>query len=85
MTDSKNATRQTALGMARLLGIAQEIVKGSMAPEARDFDSAKWLGQWLEKPQPALGGRKPADLIDTPTGVEVVAKLLGAIESGAYQ
>lgn len=32
-----------------------------------------------------LGGRKPADLIDTPTGVEVVARLLGSIESGAYQ
>jgi hypothetical protein len=24
-------------------------------------------------------------LIDTPTGVEVVARLLGSIESGAYQ
>ncbi|HEY8707729.1 MAG TPA: antitoxin Xre/MbcA/ParS toxin-binding domain-containing protein [Burkholderiaceae bacterium] len=32
-----------------------------------------------------MGGRKPADLIDTPTGVEVVARLLGSIESGAYQ
>ena len=39
----------------------------------------------IERPQPALGGRKPADLIDTPTGVEVVARLLGSIESGAYQ
>lgn len=76
---------RAALGMARLLGIAQEIVEGSTAPEARGFDSAKWLGQWLEKPQPALGGRTPAELIDTPTGVDVVAKLLGAIESGAYQ
>ena len=28
---------------------------------------------------------KPAELIDTPTGVDVVARLLGAIESGAYQ
>lgn len=76
---------RAALGMARLLGIAQEIVEGSTAPEARNFNSAKWLGQWLEKPQPALGGRKPAELIDTPTGVDVVAKLLGAIASCAYQ
>ena len=76
---------RAALGLARLLGIAKEIVENSMAAEAKDFDSAKWLGQWLETPQPALGGRKPATLIDTPTGLEVVGKLLGAIESGAYQ
>jgi putative toxin-antitoxin system antitoxin component (TIGR02293 family) len=76
---------QAALGMVRLLGIADRIVANSTAKEARDFDSAKWLGQWIERAQPSLGGRKPADLLDTPTGVEVVARLLGSIESGAYQ
>lgn len=76
---------QAAIGMVKLLGIAQEIVTNSTAPEARDFDAAKWLGQWIERPQPSLGGRKPADLLDTPTGIEVVARLLGSIESGAYQ
>jgi putative toxin-antitoxin system antitoxin component (TIGR02293 family) len=76
---------QAALGMVKLLGIAQEIVRDSTAPEAKDFDSAKWLGHWIERPQPALGGRKPADLLDTPTGVEVVARLLGSIRSGAFQ
>lgn len=76
---------RAALGIARLLGMARDIVANSTAPEAEDFDAAKWLGQWLETPQPALGGRKPAQLIDTPTGLEVVARLLGAIESGAYQ
>ena len=76
---------RAALGMARLLGMANEIVENSTAPEAKDFDTARWLGQWLEKPQPALGGRKPSELIDTPTGLDVVARLLGAIESGAYQ
>lgn len=76
---------KSALGMARLLGIARSIVANSTAAEARDFDSAAWLGQWLDREQPALGGRKPGDLIDTPTGVDVVARLLGALESGAYQ
>ena len=76
---------QAAIGMVKLLNIAQEIVANSTASEARGFDAAKWLGQWIERRQPALGGRKPADLLDTPTGVEVVARLLGAIESGAYQ
>jgi len=76
---------QAAIGMIKLLGIAQDVVENSTAPEAKSFDAAKWLGQWIERPQPSLGGRKPADLIDTPTGVEVVARLLGSIESGAYQ
>jgi len=75
---------RAALGMARLLGMAKEIVENSTAPEAKDFDVARWLGQWLEKSQPALGGRKPAELIDTPTGLAVVTRLLGAVESGAY-
>ena len=76
---------QAAIGIAKLLAIAEEIVRHSAAPEAKGFDAAKWLGQWIERPQPALGGRKPADLVDTPTGLEVVARLLGGIESGAYQ
>lgn len=73
-----------ALGMIKLLGIAQDIVQDSTAAEAQGFDTVKWLGQWIERPQPALGGRKPADYLDTPTGVDIVARLLGAIGSGAY-
>ena len=73
-----------ALGLVRLLGIAKEMAENSDSPEAHGFDTARWLGDWIERPQPALGGRKPAEMIDTPTGVETVCKLLGAIESGAY-
>lgn len=76
---------QAALGLARLLAIAKKIVENSTAAEAKGFDTAKWLGEWIELPQPALGGRKPADIIKTPTGLEMVARVLGAIESGAYQ
>ena len=75
---------QAAIGMARLLGIAQTIVDNSTAAQARGFDAAQWLGRWIELPQPALGGRKPADLLDTPTGANVVARILGAIASGAF-
>jgi putative toxin-antitoxin system antitoxin component (TIGR02293 family) len=78
------APGQAALGMVRLLGVANAIVADSTAEAARGFDTAKWLGRWIEVPQPALGGRKPADVLDTPTGVDTVAKLLGAIESGVY-
>lgn len=73
-----------AIGMIKLLGIAQDIVQDSTAAEAKNFDTVKWLGQWIERPQPALGGGKPADYLDTPTGVEIVAQLLGAMRSGAY-
>jgi len=76
---------QAAIGMVKLLGIAHDIVARSTAREAKTFDATKWLGQWIERPQPALGGRKPAELLDTPTGSELVARLLGSIESGAYQ
>jgi putative toxin-antitoxin system antitoxin component (TIGR02293 family) len=76
---------QAAIGMARLIAKAQEIVASSTADGARDFDAARWLGKWLDMPQPALGGRKPSELVDTPTGLDVVLKVLGAIESGAYQ
>jgi putative toxin-antitoxin system antitoxin component (TIGR02293 family) len=76
---------RAALGIARLLAITQGILDNSTAPQAKDFDAAKWLGQWIERSQPALGGRKPADLIGTPTGLEMVARVLGAIESGSYQ
>ncbi|CAL8480817.1 antitoxin Xre/MbcA/ParS toxin-binding domain-containing protein [Caballeronia sp. S22] len=76
---------QAAIGMIKLLGIAQDIVGDSTAEAANEFDAARWLGEWIERPQPALGGRKPSELIDTPTGVDVVARLLGSLESGSYQ
>lgn len=74
---------QAALGMVRLLGIAQSIADNSTA-DISGFNVGKWLGQWIERPQPALGGKRPAEFLDTPTGVEVVSRVLGAIESGAY-
>lgn len=74
-----------AIAIARLLAIANEIVKDSTDPDGSKFDTAKWLGQWIELPQPALGGRKPSELLDTPTGAAMVTKVLRAIRSGAYQ
>lgn len=71
--------------MAKLLAKAQEIVANSTATEAKNFDAAEWLGKWLQMPQPALGGRKPSELVNTPAGLEAVLRLMGAIESGAYQ
>lgn len=65
------------LGMFRLVTKAQAIAKNSTAVEAQNFDAPKWLGRWLLTPQPALGGRKSLELMDTPAGVDVVLRLLG--------
>lgn len=73
-----------AIGMIKLISLAQDIVDDSTAENAKGFDVVRWLGQWIEQPQAALGGRKPADYLDTPTGIEIVCRLLGAVQSGAY-
>jgi putative toxin-antitoxin system antitoxin component (TIGR02293 family) len=73
-----------ALGTLRLLDMARELLAESTHPGARKVDPAKWLGQWIERPQPALGGKRPADLMDTPTGMAMVSRVLGAVSSGAY-
>lgn len=72
-----------AAGLIKLLVIADSIAQDS-ATEPEKFDSVKWLGQWIERPLGALGGRKPSEYLDTPTGVEIVARALGAMRSGAY-
>ena len=39
---------QAAIGMVRLLGIAQDMVANSTSSDAKNFDAAKWLGRWIE-------------------------------------
>jgi putative toxin-antitoxin system antitoxin component (TIGR02293 family) len=70
--------------MVKLLAQAQRIVDNSTSDQAEGFDTALWLGQWLEQAQPALNGLRPSDLLDTETGTQMVHQLLGAMESGAY-
>ncbi|HWH40640.1 MAG TPA: antitoxin Xre/MbcA/ParS toxin-binding domain-containing protein [Usitatibacter sp.] len=78
------AVGQSALGLVKLLARAESMVAESTSPGAKGFDTARWLGEWLETPQPALGGRRPAEMLDTPTGVAIVEKTLGALASGSY-
>ena len=70
------------IGLAVLIGQVQTMVDRSGDPEG--FDAAKWVSDWLEQPVPALGGRKPADLMDTPPGQEMVSNLIVMMETGAY-
>lgn len=70
---------------ASLLETVQDILQESTAPEAQNFDAEAWLDRWLERPQPSLGGLRPSDILDSPSGQSAVKRLLGAISSGAYQ
>ncbi len=80
----KGREGQATIKMVKLLAQAQRIVDNSTSDQAEGFDTAHWLGQWLEVPQPALNGLRPSDLLDTETGTQMVHQVLGAIESGVY-
>ena len=59
--------------------IAETISKGLSV-----FEDSDKLSRWLQKENKALQGEKPIDLLNTPTGIKIVNKLLGRIEEGVY-
>ncbi len=70
------------LGLGRLVGQVQRMVEESGQPEG--FDAAAWVARWMDRPVPALGGMKPAELMDTAEGQGIVSNLLSRAQSGAY-
>ncbi len=70
------------LGLDRLIGRAQSLVED--AGDDAGFDAARWAAAWLEQPLPALGGRRPGELMDTTEGQQIVLQLLEQIGNGAY-
>ena len=73
---------ERVMGIARLVGQVQTIVEESGNPEG--FAAAKWLAGWLDRPLPALGGKPPAEFMDTADGRALVSDLLAQQQSGAY-
>lgn len=73
---------ERVMGMARLVGQVQALVESSGDP--RGFSAAQWVAQWLEQSSPALGGRRPAELMDTLAGQRIVSDLVARMQSGAY-
>lgn len=69
-------------GLKRLIDQVQDMVEDS--GDTTDFDPAEWLGRWIEKPMPALGGKKPADYLSTVSGQKMLSNLLSQMQSGAY-
>lgn len=88
--DRKARTRQVlpidqgerVVGFAKLVGQVQKIVEESGDPTG--FEAAKWLSSWLDRPLPALGGRKPAEYMDTGEGQQLVSNLLSKARSGVF-
>jgi putative toxin-antitoxin system antitoxin component (TIGR02293 family) len=73
---------EKVIGLAALIGQVEALVAEQGAPEG--FDAARWFREWMKQPVPALGGRKPVELLDTREGQQIVAGLLDAIRAGAY-
>lgn len=63
-----------------------ELVQGLLAEsgEQAGFDARAWLERWLSGVVPALGNRRPIDVLKEPDGLEVLRSLLSRAQSGAY-
>ncbi len=48
------------------------------------FEDSKKFERWLNKPNGALNGEIPANLIETKEGIRQVDKILGRIEHGIF-
>lgn len=66
----------------RLRHQVEMAVRESGRPEG--FDADIWLKRWLYKPIGALGGRMPAEYMESPEGVEVISNLIGQIQHSVY-
>ncbi len=73
---------ERVLGLERLVGQVEEMVRQSGNTEG--FDAGRWVGEWLQRSLPALGGKKPAEFMDTMAGQDLISKLLAQSQSGAY-
>ena len=61
-------------------------VQGMLAEsgEQAGFDARAWLDRWLTGVVPALGNRRPIDVVNGPDDLELVRSLLLRAQSGAY-
>jgi putative toxin-antitoxin system antitoxin component (TIGR02293 family) len=73
---------EAVVALTRLIGQAAAMVEESGT--ARDFDAARWIGAWLQRPHAALDGKPPAEFMDTAEGRALVANLLAQQQSGGY-
>ena len=68
--------------VSALATLVQRVVDESGDPVG--FDALAWTTRWLDRPAPALGGARPAELMATSEGRALVAALVLRMQSGAY-
>jgi putative toxin-antitoxin system antitoxin component (TIGR02293 family) len=73
---------ERVLGIARLVGQAQSLIRDS--GRSGTFNAARWVAGWLDRPLPALGGKRPGEYMDTADGRTLVADILAQQQSGTY-
>lgn len=78
------ADSERVVGLARLVGQVARMLDESTDSDARTLDAAEWTASWLGRPNGALGGLRPAELMDNAEGRALVADVLARTESGAY-
>src|SRR5262247_584862 len=78
----EESASEKVIGLAALIGQVEALVAEQGAPAG--FDAARWFREWMKQPVPALGGRRPVELLDTREGQQIVSGLLDAIRAGAY-
>jgi hypothetical protein len=66
-----------------LLDMVVELRWVSRAPAARALNAAAWFEDWVELPQPALGGRAPSEVLCTPAGLAAAKVVLRQLQSRA--
>lgn len=81
-TRLSTAQSERVIGLACLIGQVAVMLECSGDPKG--FDVARWVGEWLEWPAPALGGDRPADYMDTLTGQELVSHLIIQSQVGVF-
>jgi len=59
-------------------------LSGILAQGLAFFGDADKLRAWLYKENRALGGQRPFDLMNTPTGLRLVSNVLGRLGEGVY-
>lgn len=70
------------MGLQRLIGEVEAVVRD--CGDGQGFAASRWLANWLQRPNQALGGATPAAFLDTAEGREQLGRLIGAQRSGAY-
>lgn len=73
---------ERALALMKIIAEAERIYDESGT--GPDFDVGAWVGRWIERRNPALGGHTPAELLDTSIGQQTVLGLISKMQSAAY-